>query len=166
MFDLHRRSVDRMAWGMRWVNRGFYERALSRMPDALEIVEARREGRLVAAAFNGVSTERLYGRYWGCREDHPFLHFNVCLYHSVEACIRRGLQAFEGGAGGDHKLVRGFEPVLTHSAHLFLDARLDAPLRRHLALEARERRAALARWRADAPVLKVVEDDGERPSGG
>src|SRR6266702_2030073 len=77
MFDLHRRSVDRMAWGMRWVNRGFYERALAGMPDALEIVEARREGRLVAAAFNGVSTARLYGRYWGCREDHPFLHFNV-----------------------------------------------------------------------------------------
>jgi len=166
MFDLHCRSVDRLAWGMRWVNRGFYERALSAMPDALEIVEARREGRLIAAAFNGVSTARLYGRYWGCREDHPFLHFNVCLYHSVEACIRNGLQAFEGGAGGDHKLVRGFEPALTHSAHLFLDARLDAPLRRHLALEARERRAALGRWRADAPVLKVVEDDGERPSGG
>ena len=166
MFDLHRRSVDRMAWGMRWVNRGFYERALAGMPDALEIVEARREGRLVAAAFNGVSTARLYGRYWGCREDHPFLHFNVCLYHSVESCIRRGLQAFEGGAGGDHKLARGFEPTLTSSAHLFLDARLDAPLRRHLALEARERRAALGRWRADAPVLKVVEDDGERPTGG
>jgi len=166
MFDLHRRSVDRMAWGMRWVNRGFYERALAGMPDALEIVEARREGRLVAAAFNGVSTARLYGRYWGCREDHPFLHFNVCLYHSVESCIQRGLQAFEGGAGGDHKLARGFEPTLTSSAHLFLDARLDAPLRRHLALEARERRAALGRWRADAPVLKVVEDDGERPTGG
>ena len=166
VFDLHRRSVDRMAWGMRWVNRGFYERALSGMPDALEVVEARREGRLVAAAFNGVSPARLYGRYWGCREDHPFLHFNVCLYHSVEACIRRGLEAFEGGAGGDHKLVRGFEPALTHSAHLFLEKRLDAPLRRHLALEASERRAALARWRADAPVLKVMEDDGERPSGG
>jgi len=165
MFDLHRRSVDRLAWGMRWVNRGFYERALSGMPDALQIVEARREGRLIAAAFNGVSTARLYGRYWGCREDHPFLHFNVCLYHSVEACIRNGLQAFEGGAGGDHKLVRGFEPALTHSAHLFLDARLDAPLRRHVAMEARERRAALERWQADAPVLKVVEDDGERPSG-
>jgi uncharacterized protein len=165
MFDLHRRSVDRMAWGMRWVNRGFYERVLAGMPDALEIVEARREGRLVAAAFNGVSSARMYGRYWGCREDHPFLHFNVCLYHSVEACIRRGLEAFEGGAGGDHKLVRGFEPALTHSAHLFLEKRLDVPLRRHLALEAAERRAALARWRADAPVLKVREDDGERPSG-
>ena len=154
MFDLHRASVDRMAWGMRWVDRAFYERVTSAMPDALEIVEARRGGRLVAAAFNVASPVRLYGRYWGCREDHPFLHFNVCLYHSVDECIRRGLQAFEGGAGGEHKLSRGFEPVLTHSAHLFLDARLDAPVRRHVAVEAGERRTALARWLERAPVLR------------
>jgi predicted N-acyltransferase len=165
MFDLHRRSVDRMAWGMRWVNRAFYRRVLAAMPDALEIVEARREGRVVAAAFNAASATRLYGRYWGCREDHAFLHFNVCLYHSVDECIRRGLQAFEGGAGGDHKLARGFEPALTRSAHLFLDRRLDAPLRRYLAEEVRARRDALSRWRADSPVLKVRADGGEQPSG-
>jgi len=169
MFDLHRASVDKMAWGMRWVNRGFYERVLAAMPDALELVEARRAGALIAAAFNVASSARLYGRYWGCREEHPFLHFNVCLYHSVDECIRRGLEAFEGGAGGEHKLARGFEPALTHSAHLFLDARLDAPLRRHLAVEGRQRRAALARWHEAAPVLKPGdarrEDDVERPSG-
>jgi len=169
MFDLHRASVDKMAWGMRWVNRGFYERVLAAMPDALEMVEARREGALIAAAFNVASPARLYGRYWGCREQHPFLHFNVCLYHSVDECIRRGLEAFEGGAGGEHKLARGFEPALTHSAHLFLDARLDAPLRRHLSVEVRQRRAALARWHEAATVLKPGdargEDDGERPSG-
>ncbi len=156
MYDLHRNSLDRMAWGMRFVNRGFYERVLAGMPDAIEIVEARRGGALVAAAFNVASPTRLYGRYWGCREEHPFLHFNVCLYHSVDACIRNGREAFEGGAGGEHKLTRGFEPALTYGAHLFLDARLDAPLRRHLAVEARERREALARWRRDDAVLKGV----------
>ena len=160
MFDLHQASVERMAWGMRWVNRGFYERALAAMPDALEIVEARRDGTLVAAAFNVASGARLYGRYWGCREEHPFLHFNVCLYHSIDECIRRGLQAFEGGAGGEHKLARGFEPALTHSAHLFLDARLHAPIRRHIALEARARQAALARWREAAPVLRALATAG------
>ncbi len=154
VYDLHRNSVDRMPWGMLWVNRGFYERVLATMPDAAEVVVATREGRVIAAAFNVASAARLYGRYWGCREEHPFLHFNVCLYHSIDECIRRGLQVFEGGAGGEHKLVRGFEPVLTRSAHLFLDARLDRPLRKHLAAETREREAALARWRADAPVLK------------
>ncbi len=165
MFELHRASVDGMPWGMRWVNRAFYERVLAAMPDALEIVEARRGGALVAAAFNVASATRLYGRYWGCHEEHPFLHFNVCLYHSVDECIRRGLEAFEGGAGGEHKLTRGFEPALTCSAHLFLDGRLDAPLRRHLALEARERRAALARWREEAPVLSAAAPEAEASTG-
>jgi predicted N-acyltransferase len=154
VFALYRETVDRMEWGMRFVNRGFLEQLLAGMPDAVEVVEARREGRLVAAALNLASAERLFGRYWGCAEEHPFLHFNVCLYHSVEECIRRGLLAFEGGAGGDHKLSRGFEPALTFSAHRFQDPRLDAAIRRHLAAEGRERRAALERWREASPVLR------------
>jgi predicted N-acyltransferase len=165
MFSLHESTVDRMAWGMRWVNEAFYRRVLSTMPEDLQIVEARRGGALLGAAFNLASATRLYGRYWGCREQVPFLHFNVCLYHSVDACIAAGLEAFEGGAGGEHKLSRGFEPALTHSAHLFLDARLDAPIRRHLALEVRERREALARWTRDAPVLKIREADDDGPPG-
>jgi hypothetical protein len=152
-FRLYRCAVDRMEWGMRFVNRAFCELVLAGMADAVEIVEARRQGTLVAAAFNLASAERLYGRYWGCEEDHPFLHFNVCLYHSVEECIRRGLSVFEGGAGGDHKLKRGFEPALTFSAHRFLDPRLDAAVRRHLALESRARRAGLDRWREQAVKL-------------
>jgi predicted N-acyltransferase len=141
---------------MLWVNRPFYERVLRAMPEALEIVEARRAGAAVAAAINVVSGTRLYGRYWGCREELPFLHFNVCLYHSIDECIARGLQAFEGGAGGDHKLTRGFEPALTRSAHLFLDTRIDEPLRRHIGEERRAREAAFASWRADTPVLKPM----------
>ena len=84
-------------------------------------------------AFNVASPGRLFGRYWGAVEEHPFLHFNVALYHSVEECIRLGRQVFEGGAGGDHKLARGFEPAEVWSAHHFLDRRLDGPSARHLA---------------------------------
>ncbi len=144
---LHRATVDRMPWGRRWVGQGFYERVLTSMPDAIEVVEGRREGRLIAMAFNVASPERLYGRYWGCSEDLPFLHFNVCLYHSIEECIHLGVRVFEGGAGGDHKLARGFDPAETWSAHSFLDPRLDAPIRRALAEELRERRQALRLWR-------------------
>ncbi|ABS27664.1 GNAT family N-acetyltransferase [Anaeromyxobacter sp. Fw109-5] len=150
---LHRASTDRMVWGMRWVNLGFYQRAIAWLPDAVEVVEARREGRLVAMAFNLAGPDRLYGRYWGCVEDHPFLHFNVALYHSIDECIRRGKQVFEGGAGGEHKLSRGFEPSETWSAHLHLDARLDAAVRRHLAAERAERLDAVQRWRAEHPRL-------------
>ena len=153
--QLHRTSVDRMPWGRRFVDRAFYERVFRAMPGSLEVVEARRGGRLIAMAFNAASKERLYGRYWGCREEHRFLHFNVCLYHSVEDAIRRGLAAFEPGAGGEHKLARGFEPAETWSAHAFLDGRLDAPIRRHLEMEVRERRRALERWRGASPVLRA-----------
>jgi predicted N-acyltransferase len=148
-FALHRASTDRMAWGMRFVNRRFYERVMERMADALEVVEARREGRLVAMAFNLASRTRLYGRYWGAIEEHAFLHFNVALYHSIEECIRRGVLVFEGGAGGEHKLARGFEPAETYTAHLLADARLDAAVRRHLAAEREQRSGAVRRWRED-----------------
>ncbi len=154
MYALHRGAVERMEWGMCWVDRGFYARALAAMPDALEIVEARRGKELIAAAFNAASSRRLYGRYWGVREALPFLHFNVCLYHSIDDCIARGLEAFEGGAGGEHKLARGFEPSFTRSAHLFLNRRLDVPLRRYLEGEVRARREALERWTSEASVLK------------
>jgi hypothetical protein len=151
---LHAASVSRMEWGMRFVGRSFHERVMRTMPGSIEVVEARREGRVAAMAMNVATPRRLFGRYWGAVEAHPFLHFNVALYHSIEECIRLGREIFEGGAGGDHKLSRGFEPVEVWSAHHFLDARLDAPIRRHLAEEREAARAALARWRAEDAVLR------------
>jgi predicted N-acyltransferase len=158
-FELHRASVDRMAWGMRYVNRAFYEAAVAAMPDAIEIVEARRDGRRVAMAFNVASRERLYGRYWGAVEHHPFLHFNVCLYHSIAECIARGVKVFEGGAGGEHKLSRGFEPAVVWSAHRFTDARIHTAMARHLAEERAGREEALARFQAGSPIWRH-EGDG------
>lgn len=153
-YELHCSTVDKLMWGRRWLNRAFYRRVFQTMPDSLEVVAAEQGGRLVAGAFNVASATRLYGRYWGCFEEHQFLHFNVCLYHSIDECIRRGLQAFEGGAGGEHKVARGFEPAETYSAHSFLDERLAQPIRSYIGEEALKREAALARWRAESPILK------------
>jgi hypothetical protein len=147
-FELHRAATDKMAWGMRWVNRAFYEHLLTRMPDAVEVVEARREGRLVGMAFNLASRTVLYGRYWGHLEEHPFLHFNVALYHSIAECIAMGRLRFEGGAGGEHKLARGFEPAETWSCHRLLDPGLDRAVRRHVAAELETRKAGVESWRA------------------
>lgn len=152
-FGLHRAAVERLPWGVRFVNAEFYERILATMPEAVEVVEARREGRLVAMAFNLATATRLHGRYWGASEEHPFLHFNVALYHSIAECIRRGVAAFEPGAGGEHKLSRGFDPVETWSGLLLLDPRLDAAVRRFLEAETAQRRAALVRWREEHPRL-------------
>lgn len=151
---LHRSTVDKLMWGRRWMNVDFYERAFTALPGPMELVVAERAGKIVAGAFNVASDTHLYGRYWGCLEEHRFLHFNVCLYHSIDDVIARGLQAFEGGAGGEHKIARGFEPSETYSTHLFLDRRLDAPLRAHIAGEAAERDHALAEYRARSPIFR------------
>jgi predicted N-acyltransferase len=161
VFALHASTVDKLMWGRRWLNREFYRRVFASMSNRIEVVEARRNGTLIAGAFNVASATRLYGRYWGCHEDHPFLHFNVCYYHSVDECIRRGIEVFEGGAGGEHKLPRGFEPAETYSTHSFFDARLDRALRNHLAVETQDRVKMLEEWRRSEPVLKPVQPSSQ-----
>ena len=151
---LHSSTVDKLMWGKRWLNQAFYERLFTQLPGPLEVVVARRAGDIIAGAFNVATPTHLYGRYWGCLEEHRHLHFNVCFYHSIEECIRRGIEIFEGGAGGEHKLTRGFEPAETYSAHAFFDPRLEAPLREHIANETVTRQQALADWQARAPILK------------
>ncbi|MBL8601310.1 MAG: GNAT family N-acetyltransferase [Myxococcales bacterium] len=111
-------TVDKFAWGQRYLNRAFFADVLGRFREHLELVEALDgDGRVIASAFNVASETHLYGRYWGCFEERPFLHFNVCYYHSIGECIARGVKVFEGGAGGEHKVARGFEPCETRSAH-------------------------------------------------
>ena len=96
------------------------------MPEHLHVVMASDAGskKPIAGAFNLLGKHALYGRYWGALEDRPFVHFNVCFYRGIQECIERGLSLFEPGAGGEHKLSRGFEPSRTFSAHSFLDRRL------------------------------------------
>ncbi len=86
-------------------------------------------------------------------EEHPFLHFNVALYHSIDQCIRNGVASFEPGAGGEHKLARGFDPAETWNALLPLEPRLESAVRDWLAAETPRRRDALAAWKAEHPKL-------------
>jgi len=153
--DLHRNTVDKLMWGRRWLNEKFYQLVFAGMPDAMEVVIAENEGAIIAGAFNVSSKTRLYGRYWGCYEELPFLHFNVCYYHSIAGCIARGLEVFEGGAGGEHKLARGFLPSLTYSAHAFLDPRLDRGLREHLLSETPAREESILRYSRESPIFKA-----------
>lgn len=128
-YRFYESTCEKNGWGSVQLNAQFFERAFAAMPNELELVVAERAGKAVAGAFNVVGEKRLYGRYWGCFEEHPFLHFNVCLYHSVDECIRAGREAFEPGAGGEHKIPRGFEPTQINSLHLAFDERFDRALR-------------------------------------
>jgi hypothetical protein len=149
LYRLYASTVDKYPWGRRFLTQDFFARMLSTFRHRCELVEARKEGRRIAGAFNLASPTVLYGRYWGCFEEHPFLHFNVCLYHPVEEAISRGLRRFEPGAGGEHKLTRGFAPHYTYSAHLLLHPGLDRAVRAFLSQEQAAVRAGLPRWQAE-----------------
>ncbi|WP_437331051.1 GNAT family N-acetyltransferase [Sorangium sp. So ce381] len=153
MFGFYVSTVEKFAWGRQYLNRAFFEEITARLrgggaQGGVEIVLAREGKRPIAGALNLAGPTTLYGRYWGASEERPFLHFNVCYYHPVEDCIARGLRRFEPGAGGSHKLVRGFAPSVTHSAHHIAHPRLDAAVREFLARE----RAAVRAKTADRSV--------------
>jgi predicted N-acyltransferase len=104
-------------WGRPYLNRKFFSLIGERMADDILLVMAKRNGRYVAGAINFIGSDRLFGRNWGCIEDHPFLHFEVCYHQAIEFAIERGLKVVEAGAQGQHKLARGYVPVTTYSAH-------------------------------------------------
>ncbi|SIQ78683.1 hypothetical protein SAMN05880590_107176 [Rhizobium sp. RU35A] len=104
-------------WGRPYLNRRFYSLIGERMADDILLVMAKRDGRYVAGAINFIGEEVLFGRHWGCIEDHPFLHFEVCYHQAIDFALARGLARVEAGAQGEHKLARGYLPVTTHSAH-------------------------------------------------
>ncbi len=124
-------------WGRPYLNRRFFSLIGERMPERILLVMAKREGQYVAGAINLIGDRALYGRNWGCIEDHPFLHFEVCYYQAIDFAIARGLARVEAGAQGEHKLARGYRPVITHSAHDIADPSLRAAIADYLAREAR-----------------------------
>jgi predicted N-acyltransferase len=100
-----------------YLNREFFRRLATALPDEVLLVIAHRAGQRIAAALNVHNAHTLFGRYWGASEFHSGLHFETCYYQTIEFCIERQLRAFEGGAQGEHKLARGLLPIATFSAH-------------------------------------------------
>lgn len=100
-----------------YLNQSFFERVRSNLSEHLYLIIAVRDGEMIAGALFLRGEDTLYGRYWGCLDEYNHLHFETCYYQGIELAIELGLQRFDAGAQGEHKLVRGFEPILTHSWH-------------------------------------------------
>lgn len=109
-------------WGTPYLSREFFDIAHGTLRDDMLLVMAERDGQWVAGALNFIGADTLFGRYWGCVEDHPALHFEVCYYRAIDYAIEHGLGRVEAGAQGGHKLARGYMPVTTHSLHWIGDA--------------------------------------------
>ncbi|WP_213876308.1 GNAT family N-acetyltransferase [Pseudomonas sp. dw_358] len=100
-----------------YLSRAFFSLLAERMPEAIRVVFAVQGSQRVAMAFSLVAGDTLYGRYWGCLAEYDRLHFETCFYQGMDYAIAHGLKRFDAGAQGEHKLIRGFEPVITHSWH-------------------------------------------------
>jgi predicted N-acyltransferase len=137
MFALYRSTVDRLPWGQQYLDEGFFELARERLRPRLCFIVARQDGEVIAGTLNVRKGDALFGRYWGAVHELRHLHFNVCYYAAIEYCIAQRLQRFEPGAGGDFKLLRGFEATPTHSMHFVLEPRLAEAVRKFLVQERR-----------------------------
>lgn len=104
-------------WGRPYLTRSFFDIIGDSMKDSIVLFLAYDGAAPIAGALNFASPDCLYGRYWGCTRDVPFLHFELCYYQAVDYAIAHGLPRVEAGAQGEHKLARGYEPVPTYSAH-------------------------------------------------
>jgi predicted N-acyltransferase len=108
-------------WGHPYLTRSFFDLIGESMAERLLLFLALRDGQPIAGALNLIGSDTLYGRYWGATEEVQFLHFELCYYQAIEWAIAHGLTSVQAGAQGEHKLSRGYEPVLTRSAHFIVD---------------------------------------------
>lgn len=132
-----------------YLTENFFTTLAATMPEQIVMVLAHHDQELVAAALFFQGAETLYGRYWGCREEFDFLHFEACYYQGIEHAIEQGLGRFDPGAQGEHKIQRGFTPILTWSNHWIALEPFREAVDRFLA----EERLALERYLNEAKTL-------------
>jgi hypothetical protein len=135
-------------WGSPYLTRNAFDLIGERLGDAVLLILAVQDGQPIAGALNIIGSDALYGRYWGCTREVPFLHFELCYYQAIDVAIELGLSRVEAGAQGGHKLARGYAPVRTTSAHWIADPGFRAAIAEFLARE----RAGVA---ADANYLET-----------
>ena len=104
-------------WGTPYLTRAFFSMLSETMPDETLLIMCKREGKYIAGAINFIGSNTLFGRNWGCIEDHRFLHFETCYYQAIDFAIQHGINRVEAGAQGGHKIARGYMPQQTYSAH-------------------------------------------------
>ncbi|RJG04177.1 GNAT family N-acetyltransferase [Noviherbaspirillum sedimenti] len=138
-----------------YLNLAFFKRIGATMPQHILLVFAERDGKPIAASLLIHDDRALYGRYWGALEHVPCLHFETAYYQPLDFCIRRGIQSFEGGAQGEHKLARGFLPRQTWSAHWLADPAFADAIRHFLHQEASGMGAYIDELQEHAPFRNV-----------
>ena len=123
-------------WGQPYLTRDFFDIVQSTLRNDIALIMAEQNGQYIAGALNFIGRAALYGRYWGCIEHHPFLHFELCYYQAIDFAISRRLGIVEAGAQGDHKLARGYMPSQTYSLHWIAEEGFQNAIASYLKAEA------------------------------
>ncbi|MEO6773738.1 MAG: peptidogalycan biosysnthesis protein [Kofleriaceae bacterium] len=144
--------------GRDYLRPGFFHKCAAYC-DAMRMVQVTSGGARIAGALFFETDQALYGRYWGADAHVDLLHFETAYYTGIERAIERGLPLFEAGAQGEHKLVRGFEPTATHSAHWIRHAGLAHAIEDHCAREHVAMQAHLAELAQAGPYRDAAGDD-------
>ena len=116
-YDFYQLTYAKRSGHGGYLPKAFFQQIAATMPEQIMLVVALHRDDIIAGALNLFSSTTLFGRYWGCTKEAEFLHFEACYYQGIEFCIERGLQKFDAGAQGEHKVQRGFRPVATWSNH-------------------------------------------------
>jgi predicted N-acyltransferase len=159
------RSTTEQHGGRDYLRPGFFHRVAQTCADTVRMVEATRGGARVAGALFFETERVLFGRYWGARVDEPLLHFEVAYYAGIDRATGRGLTRFEAGAQGEHKLLRGFEPTPTYSAHWMAEPGLHAAVGRFCQGEAEAVAAQMVELAGYGPYRRG-DGDGDDGGGG
>ncbi|MEY4698104.1 MAG: hypothetical protein RIT14_2532 [Pseudomonadota bacterium] len=146
-------------WGTPYLTRRFFAEVQAHMRHDVLLILAERDGRPVAGALNFIGRDTLFGRYWGCIEDHPCLHFELCYYQAIDWAIAHGLPRVEAGAQGEHKLARGYLPTPVHSLHWIADPALREAVARYLAAERRAVDEEIEVLTAYGPFRRTLSED-------
>ncbi len=159
--DLDRfyRSTTDQHGGRDYLRPGFFHRLAETLPEQMRVVEVTAAGKRIAGALFFETTQALYGRYWGATQHVDLLHFETAYYAGIERCIAKQLPLFEAGAQGEHKLLRGFEPAATYSAHWVRHPGLAAAIRDYTEREAAAMQHELAELAKYGPYRSETGDD-------
>jgi uncharacterized protein len=145
--------------GRDYLREGFFHLLAAHLPDAMRVVEVIKSGRRIASALFLETDAALYGRYWGADTHVDLLHFETAYYAGIERAIERKIPLFEAGAQGEHKLLRGFEPSPTYSAHWIRHEGLAAAVEDYTRREAQAMDVELAEMAKFGPYRSDNDDD-------
>ena len=148
-------NTNSRKWGNAYLNREFFDLLFETYREKTVLVIARMDGRPVGGTINFRKGDKLYGRYWGCSVEVPYLHFECCYYRPIEFAIDNGINVFEAGAQGEHKFLRGFEEVAVHSSHLFFNPGAQRSIDNFLRGERPYTRSLISEYNRHSPLKRV-----------